>query len=83
VYRDEKNLLADKLKAQSTPEAFVFDASGRLRYRGQIDDAANPARVRTHSLRDAINAVLNDRPVTSARTRALGCAIHRIEAVAK
>ena len=81
VYRDEKNQLADKLEAQSTPEAFVFDASGRLRYRGQIDDSPNAARVRTNSLRDAIDAVLTNRPVASPRTRALGCAIHRVKQI--
>src|SRR5687767_1924546 len=78
VYQDEKNRLADKLGAQSTPEALVLDSSGRLRYRGQIDDAANPARVRNRSLRDAIEAVLNNRAVAVSRTRALGCGIHRV-----
>jgi hypothetical protein len=79
VYQDEKNQLADKLGAQSTPEAFVFDNSGRLRYRGQIDDASNPARVRIHSLRDAIDAVLGDRAVAIPSARARGCSIHRIQ----
>jgi AhpC/TSA family len=77
VYQDVGNRLADRIGAQSTPEAFVFDRSGRLRYRGQIDDATNPARVRSHSLRNALEAVVNRREVAVQRTRAVGCAIHR------
>jgi hypothetical protein len=79
VYRDEGNHLADRLSAQSTPEGFVIDRSGLLRYRGRIDDATNPARVRSHSLRDAIASVLKNREVTVPRTRVLGCAIHRLK----
>jgi hypothetical protein len=77
VYKDEGNQLADRLGARSTPEAFVFDRSGQLRYRGRIDDAVNPARVRAHSLRDAIEAVVQGREVREPQTRALGCSIHR------
>ena len=77
MYKDESNRLADRVGARSTPEAFIYDAEGRLRYRGQIDDAVNPARVRSHTLRDALQAVLQRRGVSPAETRALGCAIHR------
>lgn len=79
VYKDQGNQLADRLSANSTPEAFVFDRSGQLRYRGRIDDAANPARVRAHSLRDAIEAVLQGRAVAEPQIRALGCSIHRVK----
>jgi hypothetical protein len=79
MYRDENNRLADAVGAHSTPEALVFDRGGRLRYRGHIDDSNNPARVRSHSLRDAIEAVVNGRDVAVQRTRALGCAIHRLK----
>jgi peroxiredoxin len=78
VYRDDANRLADRLDARSTPEAFLFDRSGRLRYRGRIDDATNPARVRAHSLRDAIETVLSGGEVPETRTLAAGCAIHRV-----
>jgi peroxiredoxin len=77
VYRDEWNRLADKLDAHTTPEAFVIDRQGLLRYRGRIDDATNPARVRVHWLKDAIEAVVSGASVAAPRTRGLGCAIHR------
>ena len=79
MYRDERNRVADRVGARSTPEAFVYNAQGRLRYRGQIDDAVNVARVRRHALRDAVQAVLESRDVLPGETRALGCAIHRVK----
>lgn len=77
VYMDTENRLADILGAQSTPEAFLLDSRGMVQYRGAIDDAANPARVRSHFLRSAIDALIERRPVAQSRTRAFGCAIHR------
>jgi alkyl hydroperoxide reductase subunit AhpC len=79
VYRDDENRLADRLGARSTPEAFVFDKTGQLRYRGQIDEAVNEVRVRIRSLRDAVDAVLAGRKVINPETRAVGCAIHRVK----
>src|SRR5947209_1306523 len=39
VFRDEKFAAADAFAAGVTPEAFVLDRQGVLRYRGRIDDA--------------------------------------------
>jgi hypothetical protein len=57
VYKDERNLLADKFGARVTTESYVFDSSGRLMYRGAIDDARNPQRVRNQYLAEAVTAV--------------------------
>ena len=38
VVRDRNGSLAAKLGATVTPEAFVLDAAGRVRYHGRIDD---------------------------------------------
>ncbi|MBI3472669.1 MAG: redoxin domain-containing protein, partial [Candidatus Solibacter usitatus] len=73
VYKDSGNVLADKFGAQFTPETFVIDKTGVLRYHGRIDDAQTVARVQQHSLRLAIDAVLAGRPVDPAETRAFGC----------
>jgi peroxiredoxin len=62
--------------ASHTPEAFLFDASGQLVYRGAIDDnASDPAKVEEHFLRDALNAVLAGKDVAVKETKALGCTI--------
>lgn len=59
----------------ATPHAFVFDAERKLRYKGRIDNSENPSYIRTHDLRNAIDAVLADRPVEVAQTRVFGCSI--------
>ena len=77
VYRDKNNVVADRFGAQYTPETFVMDRSGVLRYHGRIDDAQNPARVQQHSLRMAIDAVLAGGEVAVPETKAFGCSIKR------
>jgi hypothetical protein len=78
VYKDTGNVLADRLGATVTPEAYVFDASGTLRYHGHIDDARNPARAQVHGLRNALDQVLAGQPVTKAESKAFGCTIKRV-----
>jgi cytochrome oxidase Cu insertion factor (SCO1/SenC/PrrC family) len=77
VYKDTGGVVADRFGAQYTPDSLVFDGAGRVRYHGRIDDAQNPARVRSHSLRLAIDAVLAGREVAQPETKAFGCTIKR------
>jgi thiol-disulfide isomerase/thioredoxin len=77
VYKDPGNLTADAFGAQLTPEAFVVDKNGIVRYHGAIDDQRNLARVRVTGLRTALDAVLAGRPVELERTKAFGCTIKR------
>ena len=78
VYRDAENRVADLFGAQTTPEMFVLDSGGAVRYHGAIDDAQNEARVRVRGLRSAIEAVLAGKPVEPERTKAFGCTLHRV-----
>jgi alkyl hydroperoxide reductase subunit AhpC len=78
VLKDLNNVMADRLGAEYTPESFVIDREGAVRYRGRIDDAQNPARVRQNSLRLAIDAALAGREVTTPQTKAFGCSIKRV-----
>ncbi len=78
VHRDRANRLADRLGATVTPEAFVIDTEGRLRYRGHIDDSRNAARAQFHGLREALDAVLKGQPVARPQTKAFGCTIKRV-----
>lgn len=78
VYTDPSGRLAEQLQAQMTPEVFVFDRPGTLRYHGRIDDAVNLARVRSHDLRDVLEALEAGRLEAKLReTRAFGCTIKR------
>ena len=78
LYRDERNNVADLFGAQATPEMFVLDSEGVLRYHGAIDDAQNEARVKVRGLRSAIESVLAGKPVEPERTKAFGCTLHRV-----
>ncbi len=77
VFKDLSHSLADRLNARTTPEVFVYDRVGSLRYRGRIDDSMNPARVNVHNLRDALNATLANQPVKTPETKPFGCTIKR------
>jgi hypothetical protein len=77
VVKDNGNTLADKLGAEHTPEAFVFDQAGTLVYHGRVDDSMNESGVKQRDLRAALDAVLAGRPVPVAETRAFGCSIKR------
>ena len=79
VYKDMNNVVADLFGAQATPDTFVMDSSGVIRYHGYVDDAPNPARVKNHGLRLAIEAVLEGKPVMTPETRAFGCTIKRMK----
>jgi thiol-disulfide isomerase/thioredoxin len=59
----------------TTPHAFLFDRERRLRYVGRIDDAERESLVKSHDLRNAIDAVLAGRQPEPAQTKAFGCSI--------
>jgi len=78
VYKDPNNVVADRFDAQVTPESYVIDSAGVLRYHGSIDDDMNVARVHTQRLRQALDAVLAGKPVPAIETKAFGCTIKRV-----
>ena len=81
VYKDWKNIVADKLGASMTPEAFVLNAKGEVLYHGAVDDSKNEARVKITALRDAISSSVQGNPVTRKELKAFGCTIHRYRKV--
>lgn len=97
-WRDEYNVgypivfdascsLARQLKPAVTPEAFVLDREGQVVYRGRIDDGfselggASPI-IKSHDLADAITAVLENKPITTPKTTAIGCLFEAAESKA-
>ncbi|MEA2632149.1 MAG: hypothetical protein QOE66_2368, partial [Chloroflexota bacterium] len=82
VVHDKDIAVATQVGATITPEAFVFDDQGRVRYHGRIDDQFAARQKRnlnpmTRELHDAIAAVLAGRPVPVAEVPAVGCPISR------
>lgn len=72
---DPSQKLGVRYAARTTPTAFVLDATRKVVYRGAVDDHFNPARVRKHYLREAIDAALAGLPVSVPETEAPGCDI--------
>jgi hypothetical protein len=79
AFRDPDHALVKFVGATVTPEAAVF-SRGRVVYRGRIDDRFVDLGLERPSptnrdLADAIAAVLAGKPVSQARTQAVGCFI--------
>jgi hypothetical protein len=79
VYKDDSNRLADKLDAHVTPEVFLFDRAGTLRYHGRVDDSRPGTKIASTDTRIALDAMLSGKPVPVAETKAFGCTISRVK----
>ena len=78
ILKDPGNQIADRYNAQSTPEAYLLDASGKLVYHGRIDNSRTGYLITSNELRDAIEATLAGKPVEKAGAKAFGCSIKRV-----
>ncbi|HIK05214.1 MAG TPA: thioredoxin family protein [Trichormus sp. M33_DOE_039] len=74
---DETQKTAKDFFAACTPDFFLFDATQRLVYRGQLDDSRpqNGIPVTGKDLRAAIETVLRGRPVIWEQKPSIGCNI--------
>ncbi|MBX2821180.1 MAG: redoxin domain-containing protein [Rhodothermaceae bacterium] len=59
----------------ATPHVFIFDEERILRYTGRIDDKEKIGAATIHDTRDAIDALLADKPVAVEKTKTFGCSI--------
>src|SRR5467141_3948065 len=73
--KDEERTVARYYGAVCTPHAFLLDEERRLRYKGRIDDSRNPDRVTISDLRNAIDDVIENKPVRVSETTPFGCSI--------
>jgi peroxiredoxin len=72
IIKDDSGAIAALLGASATPEAFLVDSEGKLRYRGWVK-----SRQEAPDLQRAIDDVLEGRPVRRPQTKAFGCAVDR------
>ena len=77
LLKDVDNVVADLYSATVTPEVFVLDNKGILRYHGRIDDSKDADDVSSHDLRATLDALLSGKDVSRAETKAFGCSIKR------
>jgi len=79
LMKDPENKVADLYDARHTPEIYVVDSQGILRYHGRIDENyENPAGVTSPDLKNALEDMLAGKPIQRAETKAFGCSIKRV-----
>jgi peroxiredoxin len=72
---DESQEVAHAFGAKTTPDVFVLDRDGVLRYRGAPDADHDDPSLRAAWLREALDAVLAGEVPARAETRPVGCSI--------
>ena len=72
IIKDSEARIADLFDARRTPEVFLVDSRGVLRYHGRI-----ASKISSPDLKSAIEAFLAGQPIRPAETKAFGCAIPR------
>ena len=78
VLLDAKQEAADAYAAQVTPEVFILDREGVVRYHGAVDDVSFSQRVATRSYaEEAVNALLAGILPAIPKVPAFGCSIIR------
>ncbi len=73
--RDETQEVARAFGAKTTPDVFVLDSSGRVRYRGAPDGDYEDPDQRAAWLREALDAVLAGEEPSRPETTPVGCSI--------
>jgi peroxiredoxin len=73
--RDESQEVAHAYGAKTTPDVFVLDAEGRLRYRGAPDPDHQDPSLGASWLREALDSVLAGDDVARPETDPVGCSV--------
>jgi len=73
---DADSGIARAFGATRTPEIYLFDAAGKLVYHGTIDDNhKDAAAAKEHYLKDALDALVAGKEISTKTTKAVGCTI--------
>jgi peroxiredoxin len=76
LYDGETQAAAKAYGPAATPHVFIFDKTRILRYQGRIDNVEKPTKTPTEfNTRDAIDALLQGKPVAVETTKVFGCSI--------
>jgi peroxiredoxin len=82
VLKDDDNKVADLYGAQVTPEAFVIDGKGMIRYHGALGNSKNPttdaSRANSDDIRGALDELIAGKEIARNKTKAFGCSIKRV-----
>ena len=78
--KDAGGKISRRLRFKVTPEVCVFDAAGKVVYRGRIDDryrarGGSAGEIASADLEKAIDDLIAGKSITTAHTKAIGCPI--------
>ena len=75
---DSDGELMDRLEATHTPSVYILDQNGVLRYKGAPDNNKMPEdKGRVSYMDDAVESLLDGRPINTPETQVFGCSIKR------
>ena len=73
---DSKQEAARAFKAQCTPDIYLFDERKKLVYHGRMDDNwQDESKVTKAELKDALEDLLNGKPISEKQIPSIGCSI--------
>ncbi len=73
---DKTQNVARAFKAQCTPDIYLFDEHKKLVYHGRIDDNwKEESKVTRYELKEAIDNLLNGKPIDEKQYPSIGCSI--------
>jgi peroxiredoxin len=73
LYDGETQEISRAYGPSATPHLFIFDAERKLRYQGRVDNNPRDPLVTSRDARNAIDAILANRPVPIVKTPSVGC----------
>ncbi|HVH71354.1 MAG TPA: redoxin domain-containing protein, partial [Candidatus Dormibacteraeota bacterium] len=73
LYDGETQEVSRAYGPSATPHLFIFDAERKLRYQGRVDNNPREQLVTSRDARNAIEAILEGRPVRVPKTPSVGC----------
>jgi peroxiredoxin len=73
LYDGETQRISRAYGPSATPHLFIFDAERKLRYEGRVDNNPREPLVNVKDARNAIDALLANKPVPVAKTPSVGC----------
>ena len=73
LYDGETQKISRAYGPTATPHLFIFDGERKLRYEGRVDNNPREPLVTVKDARNAIEALLANKPVPVAKTPSVGC----------
>jgi len=82
ILKDAGNKVADLYGASVTPEAYVIDKTGIIRYHGALGSSGRPTTdpeaANSDEIRAALDQLLAGQTIAKTKTKAFGCTIKRV-----